>query len=84
MAQIEELCAKLENLNYSEQILSIVSFLQHSEDLSKYVDSFMQMLSLVQLKDVSTFVLTPLVSDEQRDAQFLRYWHCYCTGCLSA
>ncbi|XP_024032955.1 CCR4-NOT transcription complex subunit 1 [Morus notabilis] len=71
VAQIEELCANPVNLN-SEQILSIVMFLQQSEGLAKLVDAFMQMLSLVQLKDVSTFVLTPLLSDEQRDAQFLR------------
>ena len=72
VAQIEELCVNPVNLNSSEQILSIVSFLQHSEGLSKYVDSFMQMLSLVQLKDASTYVLIPLLSDEQRDAHFLR------------
>ena len=73
MAQIEELCTNPVNLNSSEQILNIVTFLQQSEGLSKPVDSFMQMLSLVQLKDVSTFVLTPLLSDEQREAHFLRY-----------
>lgn len=73
MAQIEELCTNPVNLNSSEQILNIVTFLQQSEGLSKLVDSFMQMLSLVQLKDVSTFVLTPLLSDEQREAHFLRY-----------
>ncbi|KAL5571856.1 hypothetical protein UlMin_021453 [Ulmus minor] len=71
MAQIEELCANPVALNSSEQILSIVSFLQRSEGLSKHVDSFLQMLSLVQLNDVSSFVLTPLLSDEQREANFL-------------
>lgn len=72
VAQIEDLCTNPVNLNSSEQILNIVTFLQQSEGLSKLVDSFMQMLSLVQLKDVSTFVLTPLLSDEQREAHFLR------------
>lgn len=73
MAQIEELCANPVALNSSEQILSIITFLQQSEGLSKHVDSFMQMLSLVQPKDVPPFVLTPLLSDEQREANFLRY-----------
>ncbi|KAF4401859.1 hypothetical protein G4B88_013146 [Cannabis sativa] len=72
MAQIEELCANPVALNSSEQILNIIMFLQQSEGLSKHVDSFIQMLSLVQPKDVSQFVLTPSVSDEQREANFLK------------
>lgn len=47
-------------------------FLQRSEGLSKHLDSFMQMLSLVQLKDVTDFVLSPLLSDELREEKFLR------------
>ncbi|PON57727.1 CCR4-NOT transcription complex subunit [Trema orientale] len=72
MAQIEELCANPVALNSSEQILSIITFLQQSEGLSKHVDSLMQMLSLVQPKDVSPYFLTPLLSDEQHEANFLR------------
>lgn len=73
MAQIEELCANPIALNSSVQISSIITFFQQSESFSKHVDSFMQMLSLVQLKDVPPFVLTPLLSDEKREANFLRY-----------
>ncbi|XP_015889443.2 uncharacterized protein LOC107424219 isoform X1 [Ziziphus jujuba] len=72
MAQIEELCANPVAIHSSEQIHNIIMFLQRSEGLSKYVDSFMQMLSLVHLKDASPFVLTPLLSDEMREANFLR------------
>lgn len=72
MAQIEELCANPVLLNSSERIQNIVMFLQRSEALSKHVDSFMQMLSFVQSNDVAPFVLTPFLSDELREANFLR------------
>ncbi|OMP00668.1 hypothetical protein COLO4_12469 [Corchorus olitorius] len=72
MAQIEELHTNPASFDSSEQIQNIVSFLQCSDALSKHVDSFMQMLSLVQAKDVAQFVLTPILSDELREANFLR------------
>jgi CCR4-NOT transcription complex subunit 1 len=71
-AKIEELCANPVPMNSVEQIQNIVMFLQRSEGLSKHVDNFMQMLSLMQSKDVVPFVLTPLISDELREANFLR------------
>ncbi|KAK9910902.1 hypothetical protein M0R45_034838 [Rubus argutus] len=72
MALIEKLCESPVDMNSSEQIQNIVMFLQRSEGLSKHVDFFMQMLSLLQLKDDSLFVLSPLLSDELREANFLR------------
>uniref|UniRef100_A0A2N9FJB6 CCR4-NOT transcription complex subunit 1-like n=1 Tax=Fagus sylvatica TaxID=28930 RepID=A0A2N9FJB6_FAGSY len=72
MAQIQHLCANPVSLSCSDQIQNIVMFLQRSEGLSKHVDSFMQILSLVQLDGVTPFVLTPLLSDELREADFLR------------
>ncbi|XP_050238653.1 uncharacterized protein LOC126688113 isoform X2 [Mercurialis annua] len=72
IAQIEELCSNPVSLNSADQIQSIVMFLQQSEGLSKHVDPFLQMLSLVQPKDVFPFFLTPLLSDELRDNNFLR------------
>ncbi|KAH8516641.1 hypothetical protein H0E87_004840 [Populus deltoides] len=72
LAKIEELCANPVPMNSVEQIQNIVMFLQRSEGLSKHVDNFMQMLSLMQSKDVVPFVLTPLISDELREANFLR------------
>lgn len=72
MAQIEELCANPVLISSVDQVQNIVMFLQRSEGLSKHVDNFMQMLSLMQSKDVVPFVLTPLISDELREANFLR------------
>ncbi|KAJ7950880.1 putative CCR4-NOT transcription complex protein [Quillaja saponaria] len=70
MAQIEELCANPISLSSCEKIQNVVTFLQRSEGLSKHVDSFMQMLSLMQ--DTTPFTLTPLLSDDMREANFLR------------
>ncbi|KAB1225230.1 CCR4-NOT transcription complex subunit 1 [Morella rubra] len=72
MAQIQELCDNPLLVNSSELIQNIFMFLQRSEGLSKHVDSFMQMLSLVKSNDVTPFVLTPLLLDESREANFLR------------
>ncbi|XVE76912.1 hypothetical protein DITRI_Ditri13aG0018400 [Diplodiscus trichospermus] len=73
MTQIEELPSNSACFDSSEQIQSIVMFLQRSDALSKHVDPFMQMsLSLVQAKDVANFVLTPILSDELREENFLR------------
>ncbi|EXB25263.1 hypothetical protein L484_010131 [Morus notabilis] len=52
VARIEELCAAdPDNPNSREQILSIISFFQQSECLSGLLDSFLKILSFVQLKD---------------------------------
>ncbi|CAI0393707.1 unnamed protein product [Linum tenue] len=72
MSLIEELCADPVSITSTEQIQKIVMFLQRSEGLSKHVDRFMQMLSLLQSKDVVPFVLSPLLSEELREANFLR------------
>ncbi|XP_022770231.1 CCR4-NOT transcription complex subunit 1-like isoform X3 [Durio zibethinus] len=72
MAQIEELHSNPASVDSSEQIQNIVMFLRCSDALSKHVDSFMQMLSLVQEKDVAQFILNPILSDELREANFLR------------
>ncbi|XP_022974262.1 uncharacterized protein LOC111472902 [Cucurbita maxima] len=72
ISQIEELCANAVSVDSIQQIQDIIMFLQRSEGLSKHLDSFMQMLSLVQLKDVTEFVLSPLLSDALREEKFLR------------
>ncbi|KAL2330979.1 hypothetical protein Fmac_018560 [Flemingia macrophylla] len=73
MARIEELCANLGSLSCHDQIHNIIVFLKQTEGLSKHVDSFMQILSLVQFKDTPPFVLTPLLPDEMYEADFLRW-----------
>ncbi|KAF5731634.1 Ccr4-not transcription complex putative isoform 1 [Tripterygium wilfordii] len=72
MAQIEELSARRGLLKSSEQFQNILMFLQRSEGLSKHVDYFVQMLSLLQSEDPNSFVLTPLLSDETCEANFSR------------
>ncbi|KAM7476295.1 hypothetical protein LguiB_023538 [Lonicera macranthoides] len=72
MAQIEDLCANNLTLDSAEQIQNILIFLNRFEGLSKLVDSFMQMLSLVQLREDFAFILSPLLLSELREANFLR------------
>ncbi|GAY41902.1 hypothetical protein CUMW_062890 [Citrus unshiu] len=72
MAQIERLCANPVPMNSAEQIQNIIMFLQRSSDLSKHVDSLMQILSLLQSKDHTQFVLNPVLPDELHDATSLR------------
>ncbi|CAI0400959.1 unnamed protein product [Linum tenue] len=69
---IEELCSDPVSIASTEHIQNIVMFLQRSEGLSKHVDQFLQMLSLMQSNDVIPFVLSPLLSEELREAYFLR------------
>ncbi|XP_073064928.1 uncharacterized protein [Primulina eburnea] len=73
MSQIAEFSANPMASDSSELIQKILVFLSQSEGLSKYVDSFMQMLSLLQLKEESQFILAPFLSDELRDEEFFRH-----------
>ncbi|XP_059312955.1 uncharacterized protein LOC132064095 isoform X1 [Lycium ferocissimum] len=71
MGQIAELCSTNSSLDDVKRIQDVLLFLDQSEGLSKHVDLFMHMLSLVQSKEAH-FVLTPLLSDELREANILR------------
>lgn len=73
MGQIAELCSTNSSLDDVKQIQNVLLFLDKSEGLSKHVDLFMHVLSLVQSKEAQ-FILTPLLSDELREANFLRYY----------
>ncbi|KAJ4956450.1 hypothetical protein NE237_013233 [Protea cynaroides] len=73
MSQIEELCALPTSVDSHGQIQNIVMFLHRSEGLAKHVDSFMRMLSLLQLKDKNSFLLDPFLSDDFRGADSLRH-----------
>lgn len=72
MAQIKELCDSHLSVDSTEQIQNILMFLSQSDGLSKHVDSFMHMLPKVQLKEDTEFILAPLLSNELREANFLR------------
>ncbi|GER44883.1 transcription regulators [Striga asiatica] len=75
MNQIAELCvcANPEAFESTEKIQNIIMFLNRSEGLSKHVDSFMQMLSLVRLKDGAQFILAPFLPDKVRAENFFRH-----------
>ncbi|MQM09385.1 hypothetical protein Taro_042254 [Colocasia esculenta] len=64
IAQIEEICANPIPILSHQQIQEIFMFLHRSEGLSKHVDSFMKMLSLLQLEETSQFVLGPILEDD--------------------
>ncbi|KAL3616494.1 hypothetical protein CASFOL_039884 [Castilleja foliolosa] len=73
MAQVADMCANPVAFESTEQIQQIITFLSRSEGLSKHVDSFMKMLSLVQLKDGSQFILAPFLPDELFADNFFRH-----------
>lgn len=73
MSQIAELFAHHMSMDSAEQIQQMLMFLNRSEGLSKHVDAFMQMLSLVQLNNDGQFILAPLLTDEVHEANFFGY-----------
>lgn len=73
MSQITELFAHHMSMDSAEQIQQMLMFLNRSEGLSKHVDTFMQMLSLVQLNNDGQFILAPLLTDEVYEANFFGY-----------
>ncbi|KAI9160977.1 hypothetical protein LWI28_013322 [Acer negundo] len=63
MGLIEKLRENPASVDSSEQIQNIIMFLYRSEGLAKHVDSFMQMLSLMDPKERTPLILAPLLSD---------------------
>lgn len=72
MTQIEELCATNGSLHTSDYVQDVLLYLNKSEVLSRHVDSFMQLLSLVDDDKDSGFILAPLISDELHGSKLLR------------
>ncbi|GKA06337.1 CCR4-NOT transcription complex subunit 1 [Tanacetum coccineum] len=72
LGQIEELSATHASLCSADYVQDVLLFLNKSEGLSKHVDSFMQLLSLVQFDKDAEFILSPLLSDELQESNFLR------------
>ncbi|KAF5180416.1 Ccr4-not transcription complex subunit [Thalictrum thalictroides] len=68
MAQIEGLCSNPVPIDSNEQIQNIIIYLSRS-GLATLLDSFMQMLSLLQLKHNTSFLLAPLLSDDLQDTR---------------
>uniref|UniRef100_A0A1D1XGX4 CCR4-NOT transcription complex subunit 1 n=1 Tax=Anthurium amnicola TaxID=1678845 RepID=A0A1D1XGX4_9ARAE len=73
IAQIEEICANPLTILSHQQIQDIFMFLHGSEGLAKHMDSFMKMLSLLQLKERSQFVLSPFLEDDLNAENSLRH-----------
>ncbi|CAA7410810.1 unnamed protein product [Spirodela intermedia] len=63
VSQIDEICANPIPILSHKQIQEIFMFLYRSEGLSKHMDSFMKMLSLLQLER-SEFVLSPILEED--------------------
>lgn len=73
MTQIEELCANPTSKVSHEQIQNIVMFLSHSDSLAKHVDSFIKMLSLLQLKESAPLLLAPVLIGDLSEVDSMRY-----------
>lgn len=77
VAQIDEICANPITILSHKQIQEIFMFLYRSEGLSKHMDSFMKMLSLLQLEK-SEFILSPILEEDLSGENSLRYgFNCY-------
>lgn len=69
---IKELCANTGQIESTEQIQNVILFLQKSEDLSRHLDSFTQILSSAQPRDEFSFALTPIRSQEVHETDVFR------------
>ncbi|EOA39181.1 hypothetical protein CARUB_v10012145mg [Capsella rubella] len=64
LAEIEELCANTGQIGSTEQIQNVLLFLQKYEDLSRHLDSFIQILSnSAHPSDEFSFALSPIFSE---------------------
>ncbi|XP_019058124.1 PREDICTED: CCR4-NOT transcription complex subunit 1 isoform X2 [Tarenaya hassleriana] len=70
--EIEKLCANPVQMESTQQIHDIILFICQSEDLSKHLDSFLQILSSAQSRDELRVVLTPILSEDVPGADIFR------------
>ncbi|XP_020095725.1 CCR4-NOT transcription complex subunit 1 isoform X2 [Ananas comosus] len=73
IAQIEQLCANPTSTLSNEKIQDIVMFLYRSEGLSKHMDSFTNILSLLELKESSLFLPAPWMKNDTQPVNPLRH-----------
>ncbi|XP_078446307.1 transcription regulator isoform X2 [Wolffia australiana] len=71
VGQIEQICSNPTPKLSQKQIQEVFMFLYRSEGLSKHIDSFMKMLSLLQLEKLE-FVLEPVLEDDFRGDESFR------------
>ncbi|XP_031484449.1 uncharacterized protein LOC116253657 isoform X2 [Nymphaea colorata] len=72
MVQIKELSASPGHIESDDLIQNIIMFLHRCEGLSKHVDAFIAMLSLVQMKEKTPFILSPMFSDPLSESGGMR------------
>ncbi|CAN8296001.1 unnamed protein product [Cochlearia groenlandica] len=73
LAVVEELCSATTcQIESTEHIHNLLSFLQNSEDLSSHLDSFIRCLSSAQPRDDLSFALTPIFSQNVHEADVFR------------
>ncbi|KAF3780626.1 CCR4-NOT transcription complex subunit 1 [Nymphaea thermarum] len=72
MFQIKELSASPGHIESDDLIQNIIMFLHRCEGLSKHVDAFIAMLSLVQMKEKTPFILSPMFSDPLSESGGMR------------
>ncbi|XVF08470.1 hypothetical protein REPUB_Repub07fG0006100 [Reevesia pubescens] len=71
---IGELCGNPVSVDSFEEIQNIILFLYQSEGLTKHVDSFMQMVGLMEPKERTPLILAPLLKGDVKEASFPRNW----------
>lgn len=71
--QIEDLSKDSAFVGSSEQVHNIIMFLHRLGGLVKHVDSFMQMLTSLEPKERTPFVLAPLCSLDLPEVKVLRF-----------
>ncbi|KAF7147217.1 hypothetical protein RHSIM_Rhsim03G0166300 [Rhododendron simsii] len=69
IGQIDHLLRSSAILESAEQIQNVIMFLDRLEGLSKHVDSFMQMLYLMEPKERTPLILSPLLSHDTVEAR---------------
>ncbi|KAL1217144.1 hypothetical protein V5N11_021478 [Cardamine amara subsp. amara] len=72
LAEIEQLSANTSQIESTEQIQNVLLFLQKSDNLSRQLDSFIQILTPAQPRDDFSFALTPILPQEVHEADVFR------------
>uniref|UniRef100_A0A0E0F0Y1 CCR4-Not complex component Not1 C-terminal domain-containing protein n=1 Tax=Oryza meridionalis TaxID=40149 RepID=A0A0E0F0Y1_9ORYZ len=81
IAEIEEICANPAHVLTNDQIHDIVVFLHQTDGLSKHVDSFTNIISLLNVKEMPFYVPAPIKEGNARPTISSRHMELY-TGSL--
>uniref|UniRef100_A0A0D3HGI2 Uncharacterized protein n=1 Tax=Oryza barthii TaxID=65489 RepID=A0A0D3HGI2_9ORYZ len=81
IAEIEEICANPAHVLTNDQIHDIVVFLHQTDGLSKHMDSFTNIISLLNVKEMPFYVPAPIKEGNARPTISSRHMELY-TGSL--